>query len=207
MHRLVIGVLAGLVLASSGGSAAAQLKLGLKGGVNVSTVGNLESAINSGSNADFTGGAYVSYTSASAVALQGELLYSRRSSDLEDTAIDEKSQVTQNFIEIPVLLGYRFIPDGMLQPMTYLGASASFETSCDVDLEDVDTSGDCSDFFGADTKSTQWAGIIGALLDIDVGPVVLTADARYNYGFSKISGEGDAQWRYFSFMAGIGLGF
>lgn len=206
MHRKTRALVLTLAALAVPATARAQFGVGVKLGANLAKLSDLESAVASGSKADFAGGGYVSL--GRRVTFQPELLYSRRSTRLTTTG--GSGTVKQNFIEIPLLVGFRVIPDGPIRPEVYAGPSLSFETACKIDGAQgvfAATTGECTSLFGStDTKSTLFAGVVGGAVKLVLGGLVLSADARYNYGLSKVLDEGsDAKWRYFSILAGVGL--
>jgi len=206
MHRIPRALVLTLAALALPAAAQAQFGIGVKLGANLAKLSDLESAIASGTKADFAGGGYFSI--GHRVTFQPEILYSRRSTALTTTG--GSGTVKQNFIEIPLLVGFRLIPDGVVQPEIYAGPSLSFETACKIDGASgvfTATTGECASLFGStDTKSTVFAGVAGAAVRFVLGGVVLSADARYNYGLSKVLDTGsDAKWRYFSVLAGVGV--
>ena len=84
----------------------------------------------------------------------------------------------------------------------------SFETDCDTDFGSLSTDDDCEGFFGAQTDSPLWSGVIGGALHLGLGPVRVGLDARYNHGLTPIAPGADAHWRYVAvgIEAGIALG-
>lgn len=202
-YRTLALALAALALPAT---ARAQFEAGVKLGANMAKLSNLESAISAGTKTDWAGGGYFSI--GNRLTVQTEILYSRRSTQLTTTG--GSGQVKQNFVEIPVLVGFQVLPEGIIRPQIYAGPSVSFETACKIANGSgvfTVTTGECTSLFGStDTKSTLFAGVAGAAVKVFLGGIVLTADARYNYGLSKVLDAGsDAKWRYFTVLAGVGV--
>jgi hypothetical protein len=179
----------------------AQISLGAKIGANFGDVDGVTD-LEVSKESDIVGGIYAQFGFGGRWGLQPELLYSARSAGLTSAEDDMSATIQQAFIEIPLLLNVRLM-DGVFEPQLYAGPSYSMESSCEFD--DV-TGGTvkCSEN-DLDTNSSLWAGVAGIALDVDVGPLVLGLDGRYNYGFTDIdseteSGEDKATWRYFSLM-------
>jgi len=179
----------------------AQFTLGAKIGANFGNVDGVTD-LEVSSESDVVGGLYAQFGFGGRWGLQPELLYSARSVGLSTAGGDESATIKQSFIEIPLLLSVRLM-DGVLEPQLYAGPSYSLETSCDFD--DVQGGSVKCDENDLNTNSSLWAGVAGIALDLDVGPVILGLDGRYNYGFTGIDSETDSDddkstWRYFSLM-------
>lgn len=179
----------------------AQVSLGAKLGANFGDLDGInELEVSTGQN--IVGGIYAQFGFGGRLGIQPELLYSERSVGLKETGGSQSATVKQAFLEIPLLLNVRLLK-GVFEPQLYGGASISLETSCDFDdLQGASVS--CADN-DLDTNSSLWAGLVGMALDLDVGPIVLGLDGRYNYGFTGIDSEpevddDEATWRYFSLM-------
>jgi hypothetical protein len=185
---------------------AQNITLGAKAGVNFANVADVDD-IEVTSESDFVGGAYLR-VGGERWLLQPELLFSKRSVGLSGSG--ETGALQQDFLEIPVLIGIR-LGTGTIEPTLYAGASASFESNCSLSIDGFE--GECGpdEVNDLETNSTLWAGIAGLSLDLDVGPVILGLDGRYNYGLTDIDaegGDGSGKWRYFSLLvqAGFALG-
>lgn len=180
-----------------------QVTVGARLGWNLSDLRDLDE-IEVNRESATAGGLYANI--GGAVSFQPELLLSKREVSLIDLGDAPESEVPfrQNFIEVPLLIVFR-PTDAALQPSVYGGASVSFETDCETSYGDVP---DCDGFFGAETDSRLWAGIVGAALHLDVGPVVLGVDARYNHGLTELAPATDAKWSYWTvgLEAGLGIG-
>lgn len=201
------GALAGLValaLAGAPAPAEAQFTVGARLGWNLSDLRDLDD-IDVNRESAGAGGIYVNV--GGTVSFQPELLLSKREVSLIDvggSAPDFEVPFRQNFIEVPLLVVLR-PADLPIQPSVYGGASVSFETDCDTAYGDVP---DCDGFFGSETDDRLWAGIVGAALHLDLGPVILGVDARYNHGLTELAPATDAKWSYWTvgLEAGFGIG-
>ncbi len=191
------------LLAGVASPTAAQVTVGARLGTNLADLRSVEDVETNRESATL-GGVWANF--GGTVSVQPELLFSKRKASFTEGGLT--LPFTQNFIEIPALLMYR-LGTGVVQPSVYGGASVSFETDCDTDFSALPAGpGGCSDFFGADTESRLWAGIVGAALHLQVGPVIVGLDARYNHGFTALAPDSDVKWSYYSVgvEAGIGLG-
>lgn len=193
---------AAVIAAAVPTSAASQITVGARLGWNISEFDDLDDTEVNRETASVAG---VFLNVGGAVSFQPEVLLSKRSVSLINVIGGSgESAFRQDFVEVPLLV--KFSPEGLpVQPSVYGGASLSFETDCETEFGDVP---DCEGFLGAETDSQLWAGIVGAALHLDVGPVVLGVDARYNHGLTEIAPVVDAKWTYWTvgIEAGIALG-
>lgn len=88
-----------------------KVKLGVKAGLNLSSLSFDESELNSSNKTGFTAGIMVEVPLAKNFSLQPELLYSEQGtkssfSDSEVTNSHYKSTITLNYLNIPVMLKY-----------------------------------------------------------------------------------------------------
>jgi outer membrane protein W len=120
----------------------------------------------------------------------------------ELTAGIETGDIKQAFIQVPAVLGARLLT-GMIQPVVYAGATANFETTCEID-PGTGTAEDCS-VDTVDTKNVTWNAVFGGGVNISLAMIVLNADLRYNLGLSKAAEDEDTKWN--SWMALVGIGF
>lgn len=182
--------------------AASQVTLGARLGWNLSNLSNVDDVEVNRESATAAG---IFLNMGGKVSLQPELLISKRAVGLVDV-IDSSIETPfrQDFVEVPVLVVFR--PEGLpVQPSIYGGASLSFETDCETEFDEFP---DCEGFLGAETDSNLWAAVVGGALHLNLGPVVVGVDARYNHGLTNIAPVGDAKWTYWTvgLEAGIGLG-
>ena len=211
MRRVRVGLVVCAVLAVLVGSPsevdAQNVTLGLKAGVNFANVSDLEDEIDVSSESDFVGGAYLRL-GAERWLIQPELLLSKRSVGLSGSG--ETGSLQQDFLEIPVLVGIR-LGQGTIEPTLYAGGSASFESNCSLTIDGLEGECGVEELNDLNTNSTLWAAIAGVSLDLDVGPIILGLDGRYNYGLTDIDSggaDGAGKWTYFSLMlqGGFALG-
>lgn len=198
-----LALLAAAALAAAPAPAAGQITVGARLGWNLSDLRDLDD-IDVNRESATAGGIYLNV--GDAVSFQPELLFSKREVSLIDVGggADLSVPFRQNFIEVPLLVVFRPV-DAPIQPSVYGGASVSFETDCETSYGDVP---DCDGFFGAETDSRLWAGVVGAGLHLDLGPLVLGVDARYNHGLTELAPATEAKWSYWTvgIEAGIGVG-
>jgi len=92
--------------------------------------------------------------------------------------------IKTNYIEIPVLLMYRF-GARFLQPYILAGPSLGIVLEAGTNDDDI---GYCKEAI----KSTDLSGSIGAGLNLATGPLVFFIEGRYSHGYSDLPKEGGA---------------
>lgn len=169
MKKLIV---AALLLVSATGFAQ-TFQLGIKGGVNISnfTGGNFEN-LDKKALVGFHGGGFVSFFFGDHLALQPEVLFSSQGAKIKDAGDEQNLKVS--YINVPVLLKYRFTGGFYLEA----GPQIGFKVSEDTDDQQVD------DFF----KSTDLSIAGGLGFHSSTG---LGIGARYTAGLSK-TGDFDA---------------
>ena len=171
--------------------------IGVKGGVNWTSLSG-DTPTEGGSG--FIGGLYAAGQSGSTVA-QFEVLLSNRSfTDLTGGPAGGPLGVSETFIEIPALFGFRG-GSGALNAMLYAGPSFSIKTSCNADSGGVQVS--CSTA-GIEDKGSLWSLIAGLALDYRMGHITIFFDGRYDNGLTNAFDNRDGKWRSWIFMAGVG---
>lgn len=181
-----------------------QVTVGARLGWNLSTLDNVDD-VDVNRESATAGGVYLNV--GDVVSFQPELLLSKREVSLIEVggvSTDVSVPLRQNFIEVPLLVVFR-PADLPLQPSLYGGGSVSFETDCETSYGDVP---DCEGLFGAQTDDRLWAGVVGVAVHLNLGPVILGFDARYNHGLTELAPATDAKWTYWTvgLEAGIGIG-
>jgi hypothetical protein len=171
----------------------AQTTLGVKGGINIAQT-DFED-LDFGSRTGFLGGAFVRFGLGSTLAVQPELLFVPKGASESDSGVELTFKL--DYIEIPILLQYRFQTEGALTPVLFAGPYVAIETTCDLAgsagggsqsvacnaLDEV-TEGFLGDL---NTKSTDIGAIFGGGLDFYVGSVIVGAEARYGLGLTNVN--------------------
>ncbi len=178
----IVLVLVGMMLA---GPASAQLGFGVKGGLNVADLKDLETVdtldkFEKESQTGFVGGAYVKLPFGP-FRLQVEGLYSRKgakgTSSSGPSLASKPWETRLTYLEIPVLLKYEF-PTPLLKPFFYGGASLAFLMKAELRNERINSDWvDYKDF----TKSTDYGLVVGAGIEL----VGITLEGRYTHGLSN----------------------
>lgn len=168
--------------------AAAQVNLGITGGVNFATLnGDDVSSLDLSSDNGWAGGFYLNLSLGSKLAVEGQLLYANQG------VKNDSASVSQDFIQFPALLKYYFGSSGP-RVNIFAGPAVSWNISCSVDATSV--SADCDTSNIGDPSSSLWSGIIG--LGLQFGR--LGVEAHYQTGFSDAIEGIDATYGVFAIM-------
>lgn len=164
MKKLIVAA----CLLMSATSFAQTFQLGIKGGVNISnfTGGNFEN-LDKKSLVGFHAGGFLSFFFGDNLALQPEVLFSSQGAKLEDAG--DKQNLKVSYINVPVLLKYRFNGGFYLEAGPQIGFKVS-EDIDDMPVEDFAKSTDLSVAGGLGFHSSSGLGI----------------GARYTAGLSKV---------------------
>lgn len=169
-----------------------KVKLGVKAGLNISSLTFDESELDSSTKAGFTAGLMVEVPLAKNFSLQPELLYSQQGtktsfSDTDVTNSNFRSTIELNYLNIPVMLKYFVIEGLSVQAGPQIGILLKannkyednflgYENQDSFDLKDYSTGIDTSVNFG-----------LGYQLQNK-----FYTDLRYNISYSNVFKEGDA---------------
>ena len=123
------------------------------------------------------GGAFATFALGSAVALQPELLYVTKGANYKEG--DEKYTFKLDYLELPLLLKYRFPTSCSLRPSLFAGPAVSFKLSArgvhegngEETEEDLDN---CQDW--------DVGVAVGGGLDFAAAGSTITFDVRYTIG-------------------------
>lgn len=190
--------------------------LGLKGGLNVSTVSVDDPANPDRAFESQTGlvlGAFLECGGESWFALQGEVNYSQNGAKV--TGADPVTELALDYIRVPVLIMARIGPDDRdLYPFVYTGPQLAFELRCKVKTEEggVTADLDCeSDELDdpLETRNVEFGVVFGGGVEYLFGGFKMELDARYNLGLTNMNGGTDAsvsslENRGWSFTVGLG---
>ncbi len=220
MKRLsTILLVSAALLALMQPSSAQLIGVGVKGGVNYSTL--------SGSfmidEEDFevsdlkykTGlvvGASYSMGLLPMISLQPELLYTSKGAKFSDSFIDDgvpvdiEATLDLTYIEIPILVKVT-LPTPGLSPSFYAGPAIAFISAAKAKFEVSAMGFSFSDEqdIKEEIKSTDIGLVLGAGLEFGLPVFKLTADLRYTMGLSSIDevGDGDIKNNAITLMLGV----
>ena len=117
---------------------------------------------------------------------------------------EDDATLKLNYIELPLLIGYRFPTAGAVRPYVMGGGHVAFKAGCNLAGESggVSASMSCEDA-GLEVKSTDFAAIGGAGLNFLVGANTFSVDLRYAMGLQDIAEDASIKNRGFT----LGLGY
>ncbi len=167
-----------ITLLSSRANAQSEGMLGLKAGLNVSTL-TLNNSVN---RTGFHGGLFYRSDPAKQFGYQAELLYSTKGAEwsvnIPFINIGQAANIELNYIDLPVMAVFRPIPALELHGGGYVGYLVSSK---------YETSGSLFDLTGQVGQGNFNSIDAGALLGlaVNIGPVQI--GGRYNFGLAKVS--------------------
>jgi hypothetical protein len=189
--------------------------LGLKGGVNVSTLSIEDPARPDLAVESRTGlvlGAFLECGGESWFALQGEVNYSQNGANVKDGG--SAAEFELDYIRVPVLVMARLGPeDGTLYPLVYAGPQLGFEVRCSARSISSDaTESDCDSEeldYPIDTRNVEFGLVFGGGVEYLLGGFKMELGARYNLGLTNMNGSTSAgsvslENRGWSFSVGLG---
>ncbi len=189
-------------------TAAGPLRIGLLAGFNSATVGGSD-VDDADRRTGFIGGVYLVKPFGATIAFRPELLYSQKGAEqsFEEEGVSGKGKFKLAYLEVPLLLQLESATSGGLRPHAYAGPSIGVQVSCNIEASGggVSLNSSCDDA-DVDTKSLEFAGVVGAGLGFPVSGASLTVGARFQYGFTDISNDGKAQNRVLSFYGSLEFG-
>lgn len=158
--------------------AQSPVDFGIRGGLNFANVNDVDG--DPDSRTGFLIGAYLDIgIPMSPLSIQPEATYSQKGAEAGGT------EIALDYLEVPVLAKLSFAP-GPASPHVYAGPYAGFVLESDID-----------------DAQTDFGGIVGAGLDINLVAVDLNVGARYGVGLSDAFEDGSGKNSVFSIVAGI----
>jgi hypothetical protein len=189
--------------------------LGLKGGVNVSSLSIDDPArpdLQIESRTGLVLGAFLECGGESWFALQGEVNYSQNGARVTDDGT--AAEIELDYIRVPVLVMARLGPeDRTLYPIVYAGPQLAFEVRCRARSDSGDaTESDCDSEdldYPLETRNVEFGLVFGGGVEYLLGGFKVELDARYNLGLTNMNGGTNAssvslENRGWSFTVGLG---
>lgn len=204
---LMIVVILLLVSATQEAKAQFGFAIGPKGGIAITNfrsddAGNIEAQTN------WFGGVFTNFQLGPVVALQPELLLTKRGADV--TSSNTRSEISINYFEVPVLLKLRLpLANEVIFPHLLFGPNFAFRTDMDFSATDTQTGA----ILEADTdaiRKTDLQALLGAGVDIQTRGtgVFFTIDGRYGWGLRDLNDNDNViHLRNAGWMFSLGIGF
>ena len=200
-------VLVAFYAASANGQAASltgvRTWIGPLVGLNYTTVYGSDAA-GADSRTDFAVGGQLDFDSQQNAFFRTGLIYSRRGFEASESGTTLQFKI--NYLEIPLLVGYRIPASGGVRPYLMGGGQLGFKVGCTFEGSSggVTESIGCDDQnLGGDFSSTDFAIVGAAGLAFPVGLNHFTIDMRYAVGLMKIEKNSEIKNRGFT----LGFGF
>ena len=186
-------------------SVAPRITIGPFVGMNYTTVSGSD-VDNTDSRWDFTIGGQLDVEFGGVGLFRTGLLYAGRGAEGTENGLT--AEVKLRYLEVPLLLGYRFPTTGV-RPYILGGAQMGFKTGCTVKLSsgNLSASFDCDDPDAdlGEFKSFDVAAVGGGGIAVPLGTNELTFDLRYALGLTNIVKDAEAKNRGFTFGVGLAI--
>ncbi|MFO7733027.1 MAG: porin family protein [Candidatus Aminicenantes bacterium] len=181
MTAVVVAAFAGLVLMPA--PAAADLRFGIKGGVNAAKIFGEDADLEGDwqNKLGFCAGVFLQLNIGSVLTIQPEVLYTMKGAKLEETFEDVTytGKLLFDYLEIPLLVKLR-IPTGRVSPFVFAGPSIGFKLSSKIKFTG---GGESSEEDLDELKSVDYGAIFGAGLNLGRS---FHLDVRYSMGLQKL---------------------
>jgi hypothetical protein len=185
LKLLTIFFIAGSAGMISSTSAVAQMRAGIKGGLNVSNL-YIDEVDDENARYGFNVGVYGQLFSSDVFAIQPELLFSTKGTKAEygGNFFDQTIKFNLNYLDLPVLAVFKLGESAEIHVGPYVSYLLNANISHDGDL------GSGVDELDKDNFKSFDYGLSGGF-GLNFGNVQV--GARYNYGLAKIADDNDAK--------------
>lgn len=181
-----------LLLIGGAAASAAQLNVGLTGGVNFSTINNddLDATTTTGG----VGGGYVNIGFGPNLSIEGQVLYTQKGAE------SDAGDLRQGYLQIPALLKFHFGSGEGTRLYIFGGPALNWQWDCTI-TTDVDEL-DCEDVPDVgNPEDATFSGMVG--LGVQFGR--FGVEGRYETGFSDSIENIDSKDGTFSLLARLAL--
>jgi len=188
---LIAAVALGLAASLGAGSAAAQMTIGAKGGVNLATasvsVSGTDLAV--GTRTAFHGAAVIGMQLGTGLAVEGQVRFSGKGFEPGDESSGVETSLTMDYVEFPILATFTFPRSpSLLAARVFAGPSIGLRASCNLEaLSDQTGFTDCD---GDLSKTFDFSAVFGAGIKIGRGLGGIVLDVSYDWGFLDITSGG-----------------
>ncbi len=191
-RRLSILVFA-LVALSAASSIAGELSFGVNAGLLTSNVTGTPDGWEPAKSyrTAFTGGILLNYAFDESFSLQPELIYASKgfAGNLYEGFVDIDATCSFDYVELPVLARYSFLPGGKFRPCVFAGPSVAYSIASDLELSIGPFAGSAD--ISSLTHTTDFGIVLGAGFGYETGGGTLTFDVRYQRDFTNVITSGD----------------
>ena len=139
----------------------------------------------------FTCGVFLNYAITDNFSLQPELLYTQKGvkDNLYDGLFTVDLTASFDYIELPVLAKYTFMPQKKFRPNIFGGPSVAFTMSSELEVSALLFSAEID--FSDLTHITDFGIVAGGGFDYSIGKGMIVCDARFYIGFTNVILSGD----------------
>jgi hypothetical protein len=180
-------------------AASSRMSLGPFAGLNYTTFYGSDAG-DANSHADFALGGQLDYDFGYGGLFRTGLIYSRRGAEMSDQGTTVKFKIS--YIEVPLLVGYRFPTSSGVRPYLAGGGQLGIKAGCNVEGSQggATVSFGCDDpDLGLDVSSFDFGLVGGAGLAIPAGSGSINVDARFVLGLTKIVKDAEVKNRGLTF--------
>lgn len=208
MKRILIPGLSilSLLIGMPQSQAQESVSLGPKAGISSTTLVG-EGVDEASPRVNFVGGLFYSINATEMFSIQPELLYHRKGATFENQAFNLKTDLTIDYLELPILFKIRVPLGDVLYPSIYAGPYGAVKLRDKSVTTQLDT--DISIQEDPEVHSFDGGIVIGVGLDLEAGAFYFGGDIRYGIGLSTIDRSVEdpikAYNRSLSILFGLGV--
>ncbi len=184
MKNLIYAVIVFLVLFASQENA--QVSVGFLGGVNF---GDLKSEENNIESKSFLGiGGLIEYNLGDNFSLVAEPMYLQKGGVQPESNTQPEIRINLSFIELPLLLKYKFNFSESIKPYLVAGPTAGYRLSAkmNADINMIAFSGDLENV----SQAFDFGVTMGAGIEIPLESIFIFLEGRYSFGLIDIHKNG-----------------
>jgi hypothetical protein len=171
---------------------AAQMTIGVKGGVNFATAGVTvsDTKLSPGTRSAYHGGAVIGMTVSRGFAIEGQVRLTGKGFEPGEPGSGVEGDLDTDYIEFPLLATFTFPREPeLIAARVFAGPSLNLRASCNL-VVGVDQTG-FSDCDGDLSKTVDIGGVVGAGVKIGRGLGGIVVDVSYDLGFIDVTRSGD----------------
>ena len=164
-------------------------QVGLKGGINISTLSQKGAdliSVSWKSVTGFTVGGFYAFNVNEYFAIQPELYYTKKGGKLEESILSvlaSKSLVI-HYLELPILLKLKLTSQGSISPNLFVGPYVSLKLS---DKGEIKALGIKLEEELIKVKSSDFGLVFGGGIDFKVSNAIVFLDIRYDLGLVNVA--------------------
>lgn len=179
-----------------------QLDFGLRGGITTAKLSTNLSDYNSESILGWHGGAFARIHLGKHPFLQPECYFTQKGGNLINKDANNEYEIKLNSVDVPILLGLKFLNLKVVKFTVYGGPVVSFISQKTVKyyedgIQIIPTDPDPED----EIKNTTWGMQAGASIDV----LILTLDIRHEWGLTDLMKDPETEFKSGVWIIGLGI--